>query len=133
MYVINNQDIVNLMDRLQLVPSILVLLIVFPAFVKFAKLRYRRKNECSEADRYLVEMFRRASAMAFGLTFVFLIILELVTEKYPADMPTAFFINTTLAFSLGVLSITFFRVMRGEGDDESDDDFDRGPGGRKPS
>lgn len=127
MYVINNQDIVNLMDRLQLVPSILVLLIVFPAFVKFAKLRYRRKSECSEADGYLVEMFRRASAMAFGLTFVFLIVLELVTEKYLTGLPTPFFINATLAFSLGVLSVGFFRLARGDGDDESDDDFDAEP------
>ncbi|MCZ6686479.1 MAG: hypothetical protein O7C69_02130, partial [Gammaproteobacteria bacterium] len=34
MYVIDDQGIVDFMDRLQLVPSILVLLIVFPAFVK---------------------------------------------------------------------------------------------------
>lgn len=124
MYVISDQEIVDLMDRLQLVPSILVLLIVFPAFVKFARLRYRQKNECSEADGYLVEMFKRASAMAFSLTFIFLMILELVTEKYLTDLPAPFFINVTLAFSLGVLSIGFFRLARGDSDDESDDDFD---------
>ena len=124
MYVISDQEIVGLMDRLQLVPSILVLLIVFPAFVKFAKLRYRRKNECSEADGYLVEIFRRASAMAFSLTFIFLMILEPVTEKYLTGLPAPFFISATLAFSLGVLSVGFFRLAR---DDESDDDFDTEP------
>lgn len=128
MYVVSDQEIVALMDRLQLIPSILVLLIVFPAFVKFARLKYRRESECPEADGYLVEMFKRASAMAFSLTFVFLIILELVMEKYLTDLPTPFFSNTTLAFSLGVLSIAFFRLMRGEGDGESDDNFDTEPG-----
>ncbi len=127
MYVISDQEIVGLMDRLQFIPSILVLLIVFPAFVKFARLRYRQKNECSEADGYLVEMFKRASAMAFGLTFVFLIILEPVTGKYLTELPTPFFINVTLAFSLGVLSIAFFRSVRGDSDDQSDDDFDTEP------
>ena len=127
MYVINDQGIVDFMDRLQLVPSILVLLIVFPAFVRFARLRYRQKRECAEADGYLVEMFKRASAMAFSLTFIFLIILELVTEKYLTDLPTPFFINATLAFSLGVLSVGFFRLARDDGDDESDDDFDTEP------
>ena len=126
MYVVSDQEIVDLMDRLQLVPSILVLLIVFPAFVRFARLRYRRKNECTEADGYLVEMFKRASAMAFSLTFVFLIVLELVAEKYLTGLPTPFFINATLAFSLGVLSIAFFRLAHGDGDDEGDDDFDTG-------
>ena len=124
MYVISDQEIVDLMDRLQLVPSILVLLIVFPAFVKFARLRHRRKSECTEADGYLVEMFRRASAMAFSLTFIFLMILELATDKYLTGLPAPFFINATLAFSLGVLSVGFFRLARGDGDDESDDDFD---------
>jgi len=127
MYVISDQEIVDLMDRLQLVPSILVLLIVFPVFVKFARLRYRLKSECSEADGYLVEMFRRASAMAFSLTFVFLMILEPVTEKYLVGLPAPFFINATLAFSLGVLSVGFFRLARDDGDDESDDDFDTEP------
>jgi len=124
MYVISDQEIVGLMDRLQFVPSILVLLIVFPAFVKFARLRYRQKSECAEADGYLVEMFKRASAMAFSLTFIFLIILELVTEKYLTDLPTPFFINATLAFSLSVLSIAFFRLAHSDGDDGDDGDDD---------
>ncbi len=127
MYVVSDQEIVDLMDRLQLVPSILVLLIVFPAFVRFARLRYRHKNECSEADGYLVEMFKRASAMAFSLTFIFLMTLELVTEKYLAGLAAPFFINATLAFSLGVLSVGFFRLVRGDVDDDSNDDFDTEP------
>lgn len=65
--------------------------------------------------------------MAFSLTFVFLMILEPVTEKYMAGLPAPFFINATLAFSLGVLSVGFFRLARGDGDDESDDDFDTEP------
>ncbi len=92
--------------------------------MKFARLIKRQKSKCSEADGYLVEMFKRASAMAFSLTFVFLMILEPVTEKYLAGLPAPFFINATLAFSLGVLSVGFFRLARDDGDDESDDDFD---------
>ncbi|MCH7895098.1 MAG: hypothetical protein IH907_11385 [Proteobacteria bacterium] len=44
-----------------------------------------------------------------------------------AGLPAPFFINATLAFSLGVLSVGFFRLARGDGDDESDDDFDTEP------
>ena len=128
MYVIDDEGVVDLIDTLQLILGILVLLVLLPAFVKYVRLYYRQKGECPEVDGYLVEMFRRASAMAFSLTFVFMVILEKVTEKHLTELPTPFFIDTILAFSLGVLSIAFFRVVRSDRDDEVDDDFDTGQG-----
>jgi len=53
-----------------------------------------------------------------------MVILEKVTEKHLTELPTPFFFDTTLAFSLAVLSIAFFRVVRSARDDEVDDDFD---------
>ncbi len=128
MYVIDDQEVVDLIDNLQLVLGILVLLVLFPAFFKYTRLRYRQKGDCPEEDGYLVAMFRRASAMAFSLTFVFRVILEKATEKHLTELPTPFFIDTILAFSLGVLSFAFFRVVRSDRDDEVDDDFDTGQG-----
>jgi hypothetical protein len=128
MYVIDDPGVVDLVDTLQLILGILVLLVLLPAFFKYARLHYRQQGECPEEDGYLVEIFKRASAKAFGLTFVFMVILEKVTEKYLTELPTPFFIDTILAFSLGVLSIAFFRVVRSDRDDEVDDDFDTGQG-----
>ena len=125
MYLVSD-EVAGYMDRAQLALGILILLIVFPAFLKYLRLKYRRESECPATGGYIVEMFKKAGAKAFSLTFIFLIALELVAEKYLTDLPTPFFIKTILSFNLGVFSITFFRWVRD--DDESDDDFDAEPG-----
>ena len=115
--------VAELLDKLQLGLGILVLLIVFPAFLRIVKLRRRSGSDCEESDSYIVAMFRKASAKAFSLTFVFLVVMQIVTEKLQTDLPASFFVNLILAFTLAVFSIGFFMLVRSDSD-ETDDDFD---------
>ena len=117
--------VAEVLDNVQLGLGILVLLIVFPAFLRIVKLRRRTGSDCEETDGYIVAMFRKASAKAFSLTFVFLVVMQVVTEKLQTGLSASFFVNVILAFTLGVFSITFFILVRSDSD-ETDDDFDTG-------
>jgi hypothetical protein len=117
--------VAELLDKLQLGLSIVVLLVVFPAFLRIVKLRRRSGSDCEETDGYIVAMFRKASATAFSLTFVFLVVMQVVTEKLQSDLPASFFVNLIQAFTLGVFSIIFFLLVRSDSD-QTDDDFDTG-------
>lgn len=112
-----------LLDRLEIVLGIAAIVAVLPIFVKYSRLKARRHDACPEADSYMAEMFKRAGTKAFSLTFVFLVVLDVVTKRDLVDYPTAFFINVILAFSLGVFSITFFRFIHSGDDDERDEDY----------
>jgi hypothetical protein len=118
--------VAELLDKLQLGLGIVVLLVVFPAFLRIVKLRRRSGSDCEETDSYIVAMFRKASTTAFSLTFVFLVVMQVVTEKLQSDLPASFYVNLILAFTLGVFSIIFFILVRSDSD-ETDDDFDTEP------
>lgn len=120
---VTSSDLAEVLDKLQLGLGILVILVVFPAFLRIVKLRRRSGSDCEETDGYIVAMFKKASTNAFSLTFVFLIIMQVVTEKIQTDLPASFFVDIILAFTLGVFSITFFMLVRSDSD-ETEDDFD---------
>jgi len=107
---------------LQIVLSILVLVVVFPAFLKYLNLH--RKKECPDTSGYVIEMFKKSAVKAFSLTFVFLIAVKWMAGNYLMGLPTLFFINAILAFTLGVFSITFYLLLRTDDDQDPDDDFD---------
>ena len=120
---VTSPEVAEVLDNLQLGLGILVILVVFPAFLRIVKLRRRSGSDCEETDGYIVAMFKKASTNAFSLTFVFLIIMQVVTEKIQTGLPASFFVDIILAFTLGVFSITFFMLVRSVSD-ETEDDFD---------
>ena len=120
---VTSPEVAEVLDNLQLGLGILVILVVFPAFLRIVKLRRRSGSDCEETDGYIVAMFKKASTNAFSLTFVFLIIMQVVTEKIQTGLPASFFVDIILAFTLGVFSITFFMLVRSDSD-ETEDDFD---------
>ena len=120
---LTSPKVADLLDKLQLGLGILVLLVVFPAFLQIVKLRRRTGRDCEETDGYIVAMFKKASAKAFSLTFVFMVAMQVVTEKLQTGLSPSFFVNVILAFTLGVFSITFFILVRSDSD-EIEDDFD---------
>jgi hypothetical protein len=126
-YVVGNEAVSHI-GTLKLILSALVLMVVFPAFIKYLKLRLDKNKECPDTGGYVMEVSRRAGVMAFSLTFVFLIVIEWMAGGFLAGLPAPFFINAILAFTLGVFSITFYFLLRGEGDDDLDDEFDMEPG-----
>lgn len=111
------------LDVGQFLLSIGAVVVVLPVFLGYVRLR--ASGECSraETDGFVADVFNRACVMAFSLTFVILIALEPLTRRFFEHLPTPFFINLILGLSLGVFSVTFFRLSH---DDEDDDDFDVG-------
>lgn len=114
------------LDNLELGLRVLAVIIILPQFIKMIRLRARQPENC-ETDGFVVDVYKRAASMAFALTFVTLVVMQALAGRELADLSAAFYINSTLAISLGVFSITFLRLAHA-GDGEDDDDFDTGSG-----
>lgn len=122
MYLVSAEVAVTL-DVVELLLALAAVVVVLPVFIKFVRLRSKQQCNQSESDGYMAHVLNKACVKAFSFTFVFLILLEPTTEKYLTELPADFFINLILSFSLGVFSLTFFSLIRSDGD-EIEDDFD---------
>lgn len=111
-------------DTAQLVLSILVVLTIFPAFVKFMLARKRGVCKSAEDNSYMAQMFKEAAHHAFSATFITLIILEVVSKAIKPAMPVHFFIDIALFISLSFFAAMFFKLTGA--DDEEDDWEDAG-------
>ncbi len=108
----------------QLGLGILVVLLVFPAFVKFMLARRRGNCRGAEADSYMSEMFKEAAHHAFSATFITLIALEVAAKALKPDLPVHFFIDVALFVSLGFFAAVFFKLTgTEEGEDTGEDDW----------
>ena len=122
MYLVS-EEVAATLDVVELLLALLAVAAVLPVFIKYVRLRSNRQCDQSESDGYMADVLKKACVKAFSFTFVFLIILEPTSEKYLTELPTDFFINVILAFTLGVFSLTFFSLIRSD-HDEFEDDFD---------
>jgi len=100
--------------------SVLIVLILFPAFLRYVRLRRSGTEVCIKSDGYLSHMFKEATTHAFSATFITLIALVLITQKILQDMPAAFFLNIAVAVCIGSLAVSYFFLTR-DTDDEDDD------------
>lgn len=112
--------VVRYLDWIQMALGLGVLVVVLPTFIKYSRLKTRLKDTCREADSFMANAFNQAARKAFSLTFVFMVVLQMLTRRHFTDLPTDFFINVILTFSLGVFSLTFFFLVR-DNHDENDD------------
>ncbi len=107
-----------LLDRARLALAVVMVAIVLPPVLRFARLRRQCVAQLSECDSYLSQVFSQASVFAFSVTFVLTVALEATADKFFADLPTAFFLNVILAVSLFVLGGAFFYRIRRDASDE---------------
>ncbi len=102
--------------------SLLVILLVAPAVWSMARIgAFKARPGCDEPESFVKEMLARASTLAFSITFVALLALQVLSGKFFTNQPPAFFIGIALMVSLYVFSISFFVLSR---DTEDDDDFE---------
>jgi len=97
-----------------------VVLLVLPAFIRY--IRYCRKFGRNFApEGYVTEMFRRACARSFEVTFIFLTVAEVLSHRGLPDVPAKIFLDATLFISLMVMSLTLLKLA---GASDEEDDFD---------
>ena len=100
--------------------SLMIVLLLFPAFFRYFRLRRTNPSVCIKSDGFLSQMFKEAAARAFAITFVTLLVMVLVTQKALQDLPAAFFLNIAVAVCIGSLAAAYFFLTR-DTDDEDDD------------
>lgn len=106
-------------DMVQFGLSILVIVLVLPAFAKFMLARKRGVCKSAEADSYMAEMFKHAAHHGFTAAFISLITLEMVAKKFTTGLEAGFFLDVALFATLSTFALSFHRLTRDE--DEEDD------------
>jgi len=124
--IVSSEESGSYLENVKLALRLIVLVIVFPAFFSFIRMRISRKEYCQESEGYIAEMFKQACVYGFSFTFISLLILKFLVPLYGNDLPADFFINIIMALSLGVFSITFYLLIRDDDDDLVEDDFEGG-------
>ncbi|WP_286830832.1 MULTISPECIES: hypothetical protein [Kordiimonas] len=114
-------DLAETLNIIQKPIGLLVILIVAPAVWSLKRIgAIKPRPGCDEPESFVKDMLARASTLAFSITFVVLLALQVLSDKIFTDQPPAFFIGIALMVSLYVFSVSFFVLSRDTGDD---DDF----------
>ena len=120
-----NEKTSGMLDTASQVVGVFVIILVLPAFVKFLRIRRDNRAACAEPEGFVIEMFNRATGRAFQFTFLFLIVLEIVSKNLLSHLPGEFFIKLIISVTLAIFSLTFFFLNRV---DDNEDDFATGAG-----
>jgi len=108
--------------------SMLVIVIILPSVLGIGYLKFKYKEACIEQEGFVLEAVKKASMMAFSLTFAFMVFIDgfLVfnddaeMDFFP-DMPVKFYLKSIMAFTLIIQSVFFFWYTR---DPSEDDEFE---------
>lgn len=112
-------DVYQWLKVLEMGVSIGVVVLILPAFVRYVW--YRRTHGRDFApEGYVSEMFRRSCARSFEVTFIFLLVVEVLAHRVFETVPAKIFLDATLFVTLAVMSLMFLRLNRSTDDD---DDF----------
>lgn len=108
--------------------SVLVIVIILPSVLGVGYLKYKYRGACIEQEGFVLEAVKKASVMAFAITFAFMVFIDgfLVfnddaeLDFFP-DMPVKFYLKSIMAVTLTVQSLFFFWYTR---DTSEDDEFE---------
>ena len=121
-----NEETSELLDIFSKVLGIVIIILVLPAFLKLMNMRRKNKGACKEPEGFVIEMFNKATSMAFQFTFLFLVVLEIISKNILAHLPGEFVIKLIITVTLAIFSLTFFFLNRAGDTEETEDDFTNG-------
>lgn len=125
---VSDGEIASYLGKAKLGLGILAVILVLPQFIKMVRFKMKRPSDGCEPEGFVVDVYKRAAEKGFAFTFIFLLIMDVVTDKVVTDLPPKFFIEVVIAASLAIFSLSFFFLNRETDDREDDDDFDHEPG-----
>lgn len=115
----------DLLENISFGLSILVILIILPSVLSIAYLKYKYRGACIEQEGFVLEAVKKASVMAFSLTFAFMVFIDgfllfnddAELDFFP-DMPVKFYLKSIMAFTLVIQSLFFFWYIRDDSEGE---------------
>ena len=102
----------TLLDWAELGVALLAIAILLPAAFHYRRLKSRLGQRFLESDGYVADIFKKSFAKSFSITFLFLVLLEIVTKNQFLDLPARFFVQVILTMMLGTFGLTFFILSR---------------------
>jgi hypothetical protein len=109
-YVVS-ESVGEVMDKIQAVSMLLAGAWIMPSFWR---LKMSGANEMFATDSYIASVFKRAAVKAFCLTYLFLIIVEIAARASWLNVPSEFYLSSTLAFTTATFSVAFFIFNRSD-------------------
>ena len=101
----------EIIDKIQMVSLLLAGAWIMPSFWR---LKMSGANEMFATDSYISSVFKRAAVKAFCLTYLFLIIVEIAARASWLNVPSEFYLSSTLAFTTATFSVAFFIFNRSD-------------------
>lgn len=110
-----DEPLVRYLDSAEIVCALFAVVVVLWIFTW--KVRWLPRSERRAylgQDSFVVEAMRRSRDASWNVTILVLVALELVAKRV-AEIPSAFFVQATLAAMLAALSLKFLYISRDDG------------------
>lgn len=117
-----SETAVQVLDYLGMAASAAIFIFLLPLFATY--LRHCR-GKGGDFEGFVSEIFKKACVRAFEVTFIFLLILDVLARSVLENIPAKTFLQVAVAVCVASMGLTFWilnRQARGDGVDE--DDFD---------
>ena len=106
-------------DGIELGAALLGVLVLVPMGLwKFRKLSVSQRRLYTDPEGYVGEVFRRAGFKSWALTWILLVVMDILAREDITALPAEFFLQVVTAMTLGVFSVTFFYLNRGGAEDD---------------
>jgi len=103
-----------------------ILFILMPAGLRYSRMRSKMGKICAENDGYMYQMFQKAGFTAFQFGFIFFSMIDMFLVDFFEGYSVELLLRVGVSGLLGAFSISFFRLVYQDSDDELDDEFDDG-------
>lgn len=111
----------------QIVFGLSILFILMPAALRYSRKRTGcPKEACNDNDGYMSQMFQKAGFTAFKFGFIFLTMIDMLLVDFFEAYSVELLLRVAVSGLLGAFSISFFRLVYKDSDDELDDEFESG-------
>ncbi len=119
-----SEPVVQVLDYVSMATSAAIFILLLPLFATYLK---HCRGKGSDFEGFVSEIFKKACIRAFEVTFIFLLILDVLSRSVLEHIPAKTFLQVAVAVCVASMGLTFWvlnRQARGDGIDE--DDFDEG-------
>jgi len=120
-------DIAGYLRIGQVVFGLSILFILLPTALRYSRKRSGcPKEACNNIDGYMYQMFQKAGFTAFKFGFIFFSMIDIFLVDFFEAYSVELLLRVGVSALLGAFSISFFRLVYADSEDELDDEFGGG-------
>ena len=98
--------------------GLFLLVLIVLVYWKVRFIPKEKRYLLASLDSYVMHVLNRACLISWLLTFVLLSLMMMTTSRSSSPFPAEFYLNLILFFMLAVFSVSFFFLLRRNGEEE---------------